>query len=150
MVDQTEPRTNKLTHLRPKTFKQEMFKKREIQNENDHLVLRILKLRQRSREALLQAKEEITLVNKGTPIRRAGSARQLSLTRSGRMNKSNDHLDVPKQRSGSARGESRASVSSNKKKRGLNIEEINASKVGYTRVSPINSKFQKLVNIGNI
>ena len=35
-------------HLRPKTFKQELFDKRERQNENDHLVLKILKLRQQS------------------------------------------------------------------------------------------------------
>ena len=35
----------KVTHLRPKTFKEDLYKKREIQQENDNLVLKILKLR---------------------------------------------------------------------------------------------------------
>jgi hypothetical protein len=50
MTDTSEPATSKLTHLRPKTYKQDLFKKREVQQENDHLVLKILKLRKESRE----------------------------------------------------------------------------------------------------
>lgn len=44
-VDMTEPKTNKFTHLRPKTFKQDAFREREVQQENDNLVLKILHIR---------------------------------------------------------------------------------------------------------
>jgi hypothetical protein len=39
------PSTTKLTHLRPKTYKADAFREREIQNENDSLVLKILNIR---------------------------------------------------------------------------------------------------------
>jgi hypothetical protein len=48
MVDQKEPETKKLSHLRPKTYKGDYFKKRETQAENDNLVLKILKIRNKS------------------------------------------------------------------------------------------------------
>ena len=44
-VDSSEPRTSKFTHLRPKTFKQDAFREREVQVENDNLVLKILHIR---------------------------------------------------------------------------------------------------------
>lgn len=44
-VDFSEPKTNKFTHLRPKTFKQDAFREREVQAENDNLVLKILHIR---------------------------------------------------------------------------------------------------------
>ena len=45
MIDQKQPTTSKMPHLRPKSFKMDLYKKREVQNENDNLVLKILKLR---------------------------------------------------------------------------------------------------------
>ena len=44
-VDNTEPHSNKLKHLRPKNFKADAYREREIQNENDSLVLKILQIR---------------------------------------------------------------------------------------------------------
>lgn len=44
-VDQKQPQCQNLTHLRPKTYKDDLFKQREVQKENDHLVIKILKLR---------------------------------------------------------------------------------------------------------
>jgi len=92
-------------------------------------------------------------------MRRAGSAR--SISRSGRkssiknllVNQSSGHLEVPKSRSpgpSSARGKRGSLSNSNRKQRYSRHEEINAHKIGYTKVSPINSKYHKLVNIGNI
>lgn len=41
-VDHSQPETSKMTHLRPKTYKADAYREREIQNENDSLVLKIL------------------------------------------------------------------------------------------------------------
>ena len=75
MVDQKEPNTKRLTHLRPKTFKEDVFRKRETQAENDNLVLKILKIRNKStyRNGI---GEFVTMTNlNGSKMKRSMSAR---------------------------------------------------------------------------
>ena len=74
------PDTYKLRHLRPKTFKQEMFKMREIQNENDNLVLKILKIRGGSK--INSAGSAMSPMMSSHKKRRFGSVRRSSSARS--------------------------------------------------------------------
>jgi hypothetical protein len=75
----------KVTHLRPKTFKEDLYKKREIQQENDNLVLKILKLRGNQNKN--EGHGNVTLTGPGGVIpgsfkKRSHSARSMNSSRS--------------------------------------------------------------------
>jgi hypothetical protein len=93
-----------LTHLRPKTFKEDLYKKREIQNENDNLVLKILKLRgsQNRNESVTITGQGGTL-NHGSVLKRSNSARSIRSRRSSKHKRGSklDHLDRNYESSGS-------------------------------------------------
>ena len=44
-VDHSQPSSQKFTHLRPNTFKEDLHKQREVRMQNDQLVVKILKQR---------------------------------------------------------------------------------------------------------
>ena len=52
-VDHKMPESKKFTHLRPRNYNRQQYAKRESKIENDHLVIKILKLRGRQSGGLI-------------------------------------------------------------------------------------------------
>ena len=121
MIDQKQPSTSKMNHLRPKSFKMDLYKKREVQNENDNLVLKILKLR--GNNSADRGKRCISVQSA-----RSTRSKSLKYESIGPMRNSSSKMSKRKHRSSSAQ-------SSKKKLSILNENPL---------------KRKKLVNIGNI
>ena len=137
-------------HLRPKTFKQELFDKRERQNENDHLVLKILKLRQQSPQMAPSSKFG------AAKLKRCGSARSAGPKRnSQRLFNANDSSFFGANSSiqNDKRKKSRASSSHSNRSTTKDGRQHSVSS-GSRKLMSSNflaqNRMNKLVNIGNI